>query len=259
MENNICSCGDHGGCKGRGKLVILIIGMLLLTGVITVAILRDRIVSQQFRQVTITGQGKVAYNPDIAVINLGVQIDKAKNAEEALTQLNSKMTVIISAIKTEGVGETDIETQNYNLSPQIEYGVNNIASTTGYNANQQLSVKVREFDKNKDKLNKVIAAASKAGANQVNSLSFDSSKLSDLKQQARLMAIKDAQEKSGIMANAAGVKIKNIAGWYENLIQPQPVYGYGIGGMDSSKGSTPQVPEGSREVIIEIGVNYNIK
>ncbi|MFZ4648445.1 MAG: SIMPL domain-containing protein [Patescibacteria group bacterium] len=259
MENNneVQAC-----CKGHGKGIIIIIGMLLLAGIVTVAILRDRIVNQQYRQVTITGQGRVAYNPDVAIINLGVQIDKAKTAEEALAQLNSKMAVIIMAVKAEGITDADIETQNYNLSPQVEYGNNNVASTTGYNANQQLSVKVREFDQKPEKLNKVIAAASKAGANQVNNLTFDSSNLNNLKQQARLMAIKDAREKSGVMAEAADVKIKNIAGWYETLIQPQPNYGaaYGIGGMGGAeKGSTPQIPEGSREVIIEIGVNYNIK
>lgn len=256
MENNY---EGHACCQGRGKGIILIIGMLLLAGVITVSILRDRIINQQFRQITVTGQGKVAYNPDVAIINLGVQIDKAKSAEEALNQLNTKMTLVVNAVKEAGVVDNDIETQNYNLSPQIEYLNGNVASTTGYNANQQLSIKVRDFDKNKDKLNIVIAAASKAGTNQVNSLTFDSSRMAELKQQARLLAIKDAREKSTSMAEAAGVEVKNIAGWYENLIQPQPNYGaIGMGGM-MDKGSIPQITEGSREVIIEIGVNYNIE
>jgi uncharacterized protein YggE len=259
MENNLCSCGSECHCKGKGKLVVSVVAMLLLAGIVTIAILRDRIVNQQFRQITVTGQGKVAYTPDIAVINLGVQIDKAKTAEEALTQLNSKMTSVVLAVKAEGIADGDIETQNYNLSPQIEYGNNNIASTTGYNANQQLSVKVKAFDQNKEKLNQVIGAASKAGANQVNNLSFDSSQLNDLKQQARLLALKDAKEKSSLMANAAGVSIKNIAGWYENLIQPQPVYGMAYGAGMGGNGAAPQVSAGSHEVIIEIGVNYNIE
>lgn len=251
-ENKTC-------CQKHGKGIVIILGMLLLAGIVTVSILRDRIVDQQLRQVTVTGQGRVSYNPDIAIINLGVQIDKAKTAEDALNQLNAKMEKIISAVKAEGIVDADIETENYNLSPQIEYN-NNIASTTGYNANQQLSVKVRDFDQNKEKLNKVIGAASKAGTNQINNLTFDSSKLNDLKQQARLLAIKDAREKSLPIAEAAGVKIKNIASWYENIIQPQSTDSVGgMGGGALEKSSAPQVAEGSREVIIEVGINYNIK
>ncbi|MCX6795630.1 MAG: SIMPL domain-containing protein [Candidatus Falkowbacteria bacterium] len=259
MENNINengSCCQHKKC---GKVVVMIVGMLLLAGIVTIAILRDRIVTQQFNQITVVGQGRVPYTPDIAIINLGVQIDKAKSAEDALNQLNAKMATIITAVKAEGVADSDVETANYNLSPQIEYGNNNVASTTGYNANQQLSVKVREFDQKPEKLNTVIAAAGKAGVNQVNSLLFDSSKINELKQQARLIAIKDAKQRSVILADAAGVKIKNIANWYENLIQPQPMYNMMNNGMGGGPVSAPQVPGGTREVIIEMSVNYNLK
>lgn len=261
MENKTCSCGENCNCgsshRCSGKIVLAIIGAILLAGVITVAILRDRIVSQQYRQVTVTGQGKIAYQPDLALVTLGAQVDKAPKAEDALSQLNTKMDAIIKAAKAEGVAEEDIQTQNYSLYPQIDYGQNNIASTTGYNANQQVTIKVRDFDQDALRLNKVIAAASKAGANQINSLSFDSSKMNDLKQQARVMAIKDAQEKSGVLAAAAGVQVRDIAGWYENLIQPQQFNIYGMGGMDAK--GTPQLPSGSREVIIEVSINYNLK
>jgi len=254
-ENKTC-------CQKHGKGIVVILGMLILASIVIVSILRDRLVFQETRQVAITGQGRVSYNPDIAVINLGVQINKAKTAEEALNQLNSKMTSIIEAVKKEGVVDADIQTENYNLSPQIEYRNDGVASTTGYNANQQLNIKIRDFDQNKEKLNKVIGAAGKAGTNQINNLSFDSSRLNDLKQEARLLAIKDAKEKSFSMAEAAGVKIRNIASWYENLVQPQTngSVAYGMGGVnDYSKCYSPQVVEGSREVVVEVIINYNIK
>ena len=258
MENN----NENKTCfQKHGRGIIIILGMLILASIVIVAILRDRLVYQETRQVAVTGQGRVSYNPDIAIINLGVQINKAKTAEEALNQLNAKMASIINAVKTEGVVDADIETENYNLSPQIEYSNNGIASTTGYNANQQLKIKVRDFDQNKEKLNKVIGAAGKAGTNQINNLTFDYSKLNDLKQQARLLAIKDAKEKSSSMAEAAGVKIRNIASWYENVVQPQITgLAYGMGGAaDYSKSSSPQIVEGSREVVVEVIINYNIK
>jgi len=253
--------GGHGQCCSghrSPKFLILALAIICLAGIVVVSILRDRIVSQQYRQVTVTGQGRLNYQPDIAIVTLGVQIDKAPLAEDALNQLNTKVNSIISALKALGISAENIQTQNYSVMPQYDYK-DNVSVVGGYNANQQLTVKITDYDKNLGNLNQVIAAASKAGANQILNLSFDASNLSDLKQQARVKAIADAREKSGALAAAAGVELKNIANWWENLIQPVPSYNYAMGAGIGGGGGVPQVPSGSREIIIEIGVTYNIK
>lgn len=249
-------CSHHGKA---GHVIVMLAGMILLAGVITIAILRDRIVNEQFRAVTVTGQGKVEYNPDLAVVTLGVQIDKVAKPEEALNQLNNKVEGIIKAVKALGIGAEDIQTQNYSLYPQYDYK-DNISSVSGYNANQQLVIKVTGYDKNPGRLSSVIAEASKAGANQVNNLVFDASNMNDLKQEARIKAIGDAKGKSEALATAAGVRLEEITGWYENTISPMAGYtDYGKGGMGAGNVvSTPNTPAGSREVVIEIGVTYNI-
>ncbi|MHB8903769.1 MAG: SIMPL domain-containing protein [Patescibacteria group bacterium] len=243
------------------KFVLILVAIILLAGIIVISILRDRIVNPQFRSVTITGQGKVSYSPDLAIITLGVQIDKIAKPEEALNQLNTKVASIIKAVNAVGISSDDIQTQNYSLYPQYDYK-DNVSSVTGYNANEQLVIKVKNYDKNSDNLGKIIAAASKAGANQVNNLSFDSSRLNDLKQEARVKAINDAKEKSSALAMAAGVQLKDISGWYENLVQPLPYVTdmSAKGGMGGGGGAiTPSMPTSDREVIIEIGVTYNLK
>lgn len=242
------------------KYVLGLIAILILGGVIIISILRDRIVNQQFRSVTITGQGKVSYMPDLAIVTLGVQIDKVAKPDEALNQLNAKVTSIIQAVKALGAEISDIQTQNYSLYPQYDYK-DNISSVSGYNANEQLVIKVKDYDKSPDNLNKIIAAASKAGANQVNNLTFDSTKLNDLKQQARVKAIADAKEKSSALALAAGVELEDISGWYENYMQPIPytTENQAKGGMGGGAVSTPQTPSSDREIVIEIGVTYNLK
>lgn len=257
-NNHECTCA-HSGKTGR--VVVALVGMILLAGIIIVAILRDRIINQQFRSVTVTGQGKVSYNPDIAVVTLGVQIDKVAKPEDALNQLNDKVNNIVKAVKALGIVETDIQTQNYSLYPQYDYK-DNISVVSGYNANQQLVIKVSDYDKNPNKLNSVIAESSKAGANQVNNLAFDSSNMNDLKQEARVKAISDAKSKSDALASAAGVTLQEITGWYENYINPVPMYttDYAKGGMGAGSAvSNPITPAGGREVLIEIGVTYNIK
>jgi uncharacterized protein YggE len=255
-ENNLQTSAWH-----QPKFWLMFLGMILLAGVITLSILRDRITNRPFQQVTITGQGKVAYTPDLAIVTLGVQIDKVVKAEDALNQLNTKMENIIQAVKGLDVSSADIQTQNYSLYPQYDYK-DNISVVSGYNANQQLVIKVAGYDKDPGRLNKVIAAASKAGANQVAGLTFDSSILNDLKQQARVKAISDAKNKSGELAAAAGIELKDVSGWWENTVQPLPYssYGYEKGGMGAGGIAVdPQITAGSREVIVEVGVTYNIK
>jgi uncharacterized protein YggE len=242
------------------RVAIIILAMLLLAGIITAAILRDRIVNQQFRSVTVTGQGKVTYKPDIALVTLGVQIDKIAKPEDTLNQLNTKVASIIKAVKTLGIADENIQTQNYSLYPQYDYK-DNISVVSGYNANQQLVIKIINYDKNPGKLNAVIAAASKAGANQVNNLSFDASNMNDLKQQARVLAIADAKSKSTTLASTAGVRLEDIIGWDENVISPVPAayYDYGKGGAGVAQTVSPSISAGDNEVLIEIGVTYNIK
>lgn len=264
-ENMKDCCGAKSGscCGGhhRFHFIIILVGLVLLAAIIITAILRDRIVNQQFKNVTVTGQGKINFTPDLALVTLGVQIDKVAKPEDALNQLNAKVEGIIKAVKAIGIAPENIQTQNYSLYPQYDYK-DNISTVSGYNANEQLVIKVTSYDQDPNKLNQVIAAASKAGANQVNNLSFDASNMNDLKQQARIKAIEDARWKSLALAETAGVELRDITGWYENLINPLPSYGvadYGKGGMSAGAVSSPQITAGDHEVIIEIGVTYNIK
>ncbi len=241
------------------RSIIMLVSLILLAGIIVTAIIRDRIVSVTYRQVTVNGQGKIAYNPDLAIVTLGVQIDKVAKPEEALNQLNAKVEKILKEIKALGIAPENIQTQNYSLAPQYDF-IDNSNTVAGYNANQQITVKVTAYDADPNKLNLVIAAASKAGVNQILGINFESSLINDLKQQARILAIQDAKSKSSALASAADVKIKNIVSWWENTIQPMPYssYDYGKGGMGGGA-SSPQTPSGSREVIVEVGVTYNIK
>jgi uncharacterized protein YggE len=242
----------------RPRFVLILVGIVLLAAIIIVAILRDRLVNQQFKSVTVTGQGRVTYTPDLALVTLGVQIDKVAKPDQALNQLNTKVAGIVAAVKAAGIKAEDIQTQNYLLYPQYDYR-DNVSTVSGYNANEQLVVKVRGYDQDQGKLSRVIAAASQAGANQVNNLSFDSSQMNDLKQQARILAIADAKAKSAALAATAGVELQDITGWYENVIGPIAYSSADAKGGMGGGGATPQTPSGDREVVIEIGVTYNIK
>ncbi len=254
-------CCQPGGrcCKHGGRVALIVIALVLLAGILLVSLLRDRFINPQLRQVTITGQGRVAYVPDMAVVTLGVQIDKVAQPAEALNQLNSRMAAITKAVRALGVEEKDINTQNYSLYPQYDYK-DNVSTVSGYSANQQLAIKVRGYNEDPERLSRIIAAASQAGANQVNSLAFDASNLNDLRQEARIAAIADAQAKSTALAEAAGVRLGRVMSWWENLYQPSYDYGKGgLGGVGSGVAVDPQIPSGNQEILVEMGVTYSLK
>lgn len=242
------------------KVILALIGMLLIAGVVTVSILRDRIVNNPQWTVTVTGRGEVAYQPDTATVLLGVRIDRAGTAESALTQINAKISAVLDAVGKTGVPAKDIQTQAYSIFPQYDF-VNETSVLAGYTADQQISVKLFNVDQGSDLISTVISAATKVGANQVNGVSFDVENKEQLKQQARLAAIQDAKSKAQEMANAAGVGLKDVVGWWENLVygeSPAPYYYDGKGGMGGGSG-IPGVSGGEQKIIIDMGVNYRIK
>lgn len=250
---------NYSGQNRWPKIILFLILILAVAAVAIVSIVRERIVSPSQWQVSVTGQGKVSYQPDIANITLGVQIDKVARAEDALNLLNERVNKIIAAVKALEIPAADIQTQNYSLYPQYD-AVDNISTLTGYNANQQLLIKVRGIDKESGKVSKVIAEATKVGANQVIGIGFEAANIEDLKQEARVKAINDAKSKANKLADAAGVELGKIIGWWENFIQVPSSGQYSYDGKGGAGGAgMPAVPSGGQEVIIEVNLNYRVK
>lgn len=250
---------------GRPKYVIALLIVLSLAAIVIVSILRDRIMNPINNQITVVGRASVPYIPDTALVTIGAQIDKAPTAQDALNQLNARVAKITTALEMAGVKKENVSTQSYSVVPQYDFA-NNITTLSGYSANQQLNVKIEGIVDNTDQISKVISEANKAGANQILGVNFTVSNASDLKERARIMAIKDARAKAPELARAAGVSLDKIVGWYESIIQepdnPQSnqVYGGGSGGTGGNgvQGLT-QVPSGTQEIIMEVGMNYVIK
>ncbi len=258
-----CECGKWINPKN----ILIFVSILLLAAIIVISILRERIVNDGNDVTTVVGRGKVSYQPNIAVVTLGIQVDRASKAEEALSRLNDSMNQVVSAVKVLGITDEDIQTQSYSLFPHYEYQPEGRSSIpSGYDANQQVAIKVKGIDQNLNLAGKVIEEASKAGANQVVGVSFDVSNLEELKQKARIEAINDAKSKSGGLAKAAGIRnLGKVVSWYENIIKSpdnsQSNY-YGLGGSDKASSSAPapsQVSGGVQEIIIEIGLNYRLR
>ncbi|NTU66449.1 MAG: SIMPL domain-containing protein [Candidatus Moranbacteria bacterium] len=243
------------------KIAIRFFGMLILGAIVIVSILRERIVNPPQNRVTVAGEGRVEYSPDQATITLGVQVFKAPTAQDALNQLNDKMKSVTSSIRSAGVDDKDIKTDTYSLSPQYDYA-DGTSTVSGYNANQNLEIKAKDIKKNSALVASIIQAASSQGVNRVLGVDFDTSDLESFKQEARVKAIEDAKKKADELFKSAGMREGKVVGWHENSVNIPWTYGRNYDAMggsltDSAKAvSVPEVPSGTQEVVVEVGVDY---
>ena len=238
------------------KNILTLLGITFVFLLLMTALLREALIRQPW-QISVQGNGEVEYTADQATIYLGIKVEKSETAKEALDELNESMNDAVDAIKKLGVEEKDIHTERYNLYTRYDY-ISGKSILAGYNANQQLRIKIEGIQEDRDKVAQVISAAAEAGVNQINNVEFEPSNLAELREEARLIAIKDAREKADGMADALGVELVKVIGWWEDSQYPQPRY-YGEMGMGGGGGGGPVLPEGKDVVRVNVSLNYLLK
>src|SRR4026208_2330959 len=137
--------------------------------------------------VTVTGEATVAVAPDTAIIRIGVT-SQDKTAREA-GEVNAKqMTAVLAAIKDAGIADRDIQTSRLSLQPQYDANKSGTARLTGFQATNQVTIRIRDIDK----LSAVLDRAIGAGANEMSGIEFVVSEQSKLLDQERDDATMDA-------------------------------------------------------------------
>ena len=167
--------------------------------------------------VTVTGEATVAVAPDTAMIRIGVS-SQEKTAREASEANAKQMTAVLAAIKDTGVADRDIQTSRLSLQPQYDPNKSGTARLTGFQASNQVTVRIRDIDK----LPTVLDRAITAGANEMSGIEFVVSEQSKLLDQARDDAIADARRKAELYAKAAGAKLGRVVSITEEGIGPAP-------------------------------------
>jgi len=167
--------------------------------------------------VTVTGEATVAVAPDAAVIRIG-GTSQDKTAREASEANAKQMTAVLAAIKDAGIADRDIQTSRLSLQPQYDPNKAGTARLTGFQATNQVTVRIRDIDK----LPAVLDRAIGAGANEMSGIEFVVSEQSKLLDQARDDAIADARRKAELYAKAAGAKLGRVVSITEEGSSPPP-------------------------------------
>lgn len=159
----------------------------------------------QSTTLNLSAYGETRVAPDKATINLGVQTE-APTASAAMSANNERMNTVIAALRRAGIADKDIQTSNLNLSPQYDYVEREPPRLRGYQASNQVTVTVNDLSK----LGAAVDATVKAGANNVNGISFGLKNPTAAENAAREEAVKALAAKAELYARATGHRIGRL-------------------------------------------------
>src|SRR5689334_7963401 len=156
-------------------------------------------------KVTVSGEAMTKVEPDAAVIVLSVVTQNAQ-AITAQQENARKSAAVANAIKNTAGTNAEIKTSDYSLRPQYDYRDNRLPKIVGYDARNSVIVTISDL-KN---VGAVIDAASGAGANSVDNVSFILRQTSPARGQALSDATHQAMNKAQSIAQALGGRVLRV-------------------------------------------------
>jgi uncharacterized protein YggE len=220
------------------------------------------------RSITVVGQGEVKAKPDIATVNLGVEVT-APTVSEAMTQANARMKAILAAMKSLGIADKDVQTSNFSINferqnPPVPLTSDTTSGTKTesnqapaglYRVNNMIQVTIHQMDKVGD----VLDAAIEAGANNIWGVSFGLDDTDALEVQAREKAVEDARARAESLAKLNNVAVGDVIAISEVIGgSPSPSYVEAASLRGLGGGGAPVEP-GELTFSTQIQIVYGIR
>lgn len=241
--------------KTRSVYMVIFLILATLLSSCSAAGLPSASSAQPARTLTISGTGRILMKPDTAYIYIGVHTEKP-GAAEAVAENNTNIQKLIDALKSAGVDQNDIQTSNFSIWQNTQYGTDGQPIGTNYVVDNTVYLTVR----NLDSLGNLLDTAVKAGANNVNSIQFDVADKTQALSDARTQAVKNANAQAAELASVAGVglgKIQSIQ-YYDST--PAPIYsGKAMGGGGVAMEAAVPITPGQMEISVTVTIAYDIK
>ena len=207
--------------------------------------------------ISVSGEGKATGQPDIAMLSLGVTAMRSTVAT-ARDDAATAMQNVIDSIKNDSVDKKDVQTTEYNISPEYDYSQGGQGKLVGYRVTNTVTVKVRKINDTSKILDDVTAAG--GDIVQVQGISFTIDAPNSLQDQAREDAVKDARARAQRLADVAGVKLGNPISIIDGY-SPQPLYQNKVAFGTADLEAAPSVPieTGQMDVDVTVQVVFAIE
>ncbi len=208
--------------------------------------------------ISVTADGKAEATPDVAQITANIESQNA-NLDIARQENEKKVSTIIEKLKTIGVEQKDIKTQNISAQPDYEpqtliYPAPRKPNTNTFSTS--LEITLRNFD-NTDE---ILAALTQNGATNLYgpNLTLSNEAQEKAKSEAREKAVDAARKKGEELAKLSGRKIGKAVNIKE---QGEPIYPGPIFAQNEMdlKQRASQIAPGQTEVTINLAVDFSLK
>jgi hypothetical protein len=204
---------------------------------------------------SVSAEGRVESAPDMATLSLGV-LTEGQTAAAAMAENARRMTALTQALRRAGVAERDIQTSNLSVNPQYMYVENQPPRITGYQASNQVTVRVR----NLDNTGRVVDAAVAAGGNTVNGISFSHADPDAQLDAARLDAAQNARRRADLYAQAFGMRVHRVIAISEGGGYSPPMPIPVMARMeDAMAAPPPPVAPGEITTSVIVSVTYELR
>ena len=195
------------------------------------------------------GEATVSARPDQVQVDIGV-VTQAQTAESAAGQNAKQTTDVIAALKKSLPANADVQTSGYSIHPNYKHARDGSAPTIiGYSASNTVRVKSSDIEG----VGKLIDAATRAGANNVNGIQFTLKNENAIRAEALSNAVRNARASATALASGAGMKVSRILRIEEG--EPVRVYPQRVEMMRAQADSVASTPVEPGEVQIRVVVS----
>lgn len=204
------------------------------------------------RTIVVIGTGRVAVEPDVADLRLGVALSRS-TVEAARAAAAETMAAILAAVAAGGVARRDIRTSVLSVQPRYDYRDGTAPKLTGYDLANVVEVTVRDLGN----LGVVIDGALGGGATSLDGLTFRVDDPSEAETAARTAAVDQARERAEVLAEAAGVALGRVTGIIEGGPPPSWPQPRAAKMALAADAGTP-VEAGTTEIAVTVTVTFRI-
>lgn len=228
-------------------IIVALVGVLALafTGAISAQ-------DAPANSITVDGFGQAFGAPDVAYLQLGVQVTDT-DVTAAFNEANELMTAVIGALTEQGIAPNDIQTTGLYMYPETAYDPQTGMPTDSitYRVGNSVDVTIRDVSK----IGEVVSAGVNAGANNINSLNFGIADAAALESEARAAAVADAKDRAAQLADILGMTLGDPIMVVESFASATPMFydrAQAMGGV----GNVP-IQQGQLNVNIQVTVTFS--
>ena len=198
------------------KIVLLSAALILSAAALYVY----RPVQNKYTRIVVSGDSQAKIAPDTAAVTFAV-VTQGKQALDAQQENARKSEAVRAAVEAVAASaKTEVKTSDYSLSPERDYNSSGMPKISGYEVKNTVTVLVKDLNQ----VGAVIDAATKAGANSVEGISFVLGEASPAQGEALSLATKQAMAKAEAIAKSMNGRIvrvvETIEGGTPGGIQP---------------------------------------